>query len=181
MADWKIRIDVGGTFTDGWALTPAKGRIRCKVLSTGVLRTLIRSIEDGWLICDRPLSTHSQGLEGFRIGEATVEDSIPNQGRLKVTGNFDPGQVIELSTGEDAPVVAARILTGTPPSEAFPSCELRVATTRGTNALLEGKGAPVDLYTTAGFESLLEVRDQRRPDLFELSPKIAIQVTRRGT
>ena len=179
MADWKIRIDVGGTFTDGWALTPAKGRIRCKVLSTGVLRTLIRSIEDGWLICDRPLSTHSQGLEGFRIGEATVEDSIPNQGRLKVTGNFDPGQVIELSTGEDAPVVAARILTGTPPSEAFPSCELRVATTRGTNALLEGKGAPVDLYTTAGFESLLEVRDQRRPDLFELSPKIAIQVTRR--
>lgn len=179
MADWKIRIDVGGTFTDGWALTPTAGQIRCKVLSTGVLRTSIRSVEDGWLVCNRPLSTHVKGLEGFRIGQSVIEDSIPNQGRLKIMGDFYPGQVIELTTDEDAPVVAARILTGTAPGEPFPCCELRVATTRGTNALLEGKGAPVDLYTTAGFESLLEVRDQRRPDLFELSPQIAVPVTRK--
>ena len=79
----------------------------------------------------------------------------------------------------DAAVVAARLLTGTAPGADFPRADLRVATTRGTNALLEGKGTPVDLYTSKGFESLLEVRDQRRPDLFELSPSLSVPVTKR--
>jgi 5-oxoprolinase (ATP-hydrolysing) len=179
MAGWQIRIDVGGTFTDGWARTPDGREVRCKVLSSGVLRTSIISLEDGWVICDRPLSIHSSGLEGFLLEEAVVEESLPNRGRLKISGAFQEGQIIELSSGEDAPVVAARILTGTAPGKAFPVCELRVATTRGTNALLEGKGTPVDLYTTAGFESLLEVRDQRRPDLFELSPRLSVPITRK--
>ena len=65
MADWQIRIDVGGTFADGWALTPSGSQIRCKVLSSGVLRASVVSIEDGWLVCDRPLSDHDRGLEGF--------------------------------------------------------------------------------------------------------------------
>ncbi|MFT7172023.1 MAG: 5-oxoprolinase (ATP-hydrolyzing) [Paracoccaceae bacterium] len=179
MVEWQIRIDVGGTFTDGWAISPKGKQLRCKVLSSGKLRTSILSIEDGWLVLDRPLSLHSIGLEGFFIGEAVITESIPNQGRIKVVGKFHPGEVVELTTGEDAPIIAARILTGTAPGEKFPPLELRVATTRGTNALLEGTGTPVDLYTTAGFESLLEVRDQRRPDLFELAPKIAVPVTRK--
>ena len=179
MADWQLRIDVGGTFTDGWALTPTGSQIRCKVLSSGVLRTSIVAVEGDWLVCDRPLSNHARGLDGFRVGDTLVSDSIPNRGRIRVEGDFRIGQVIQLATGEDAPVVAARILTGTAYGEDFPSCDLRVATTRGTNALLEGKGTPVDLYTTAGFESLLEVRDQRRPDLFELAPSLSVPVTRR--
>ena len=179
MAQWQIRIDVGGTFTDGWAICPEGKRLRCKVLTSGKLRTSIREVDGDWLILDRPLSTHKSGLEGFYVGSGRVEDSIPNQGRIKVAGDFSPGEVIELSTGEDAPVVAARVLTGTALGESFPDSDLRIATTRGTNALLEGKGTPVDLYTTAGFESLLEVRDQRRPDLFELAPHIAIPVTRK--
>ncbi|MFT6864312.1 MAG: 5-oxoprolinase (ATP-hydrolyzing) [Akkermansiaceae bacterium] len=179
MGPWQLRIDVGGTFTDGWALTPSGSQIRCKVLSSGVLRTSIVAIEGEWLVCDRALSCHAKGLEGFRLGEAIVIDSIPKRGRVRIVGDFQLGQVIELTTGEDAPVLAARILTGTAPGEGFPPCDLRVATTRGTNALLEGKGTPVDLYTTAGFESLLEVRDQRRPDLFELAPSLSIPVTRR--
>jgi 5-oxoprolinase (ATP-hydrolysing) len=179
MSGWRIRIDVGGTFTDGWALTPVGEQIRCKVLSNGVIRTTVVGVDGDWLVCDRALSPHKRGLEGFRIGEAPILDSIPERGRLRVEGKFQIGEVIELSTGEDAPVVAARILTGTAPGESFPEGELRVATTRGTNALLEGKGSPVDLITTAGFESLLEVRDQRRPDLFELAPGQSIPVTRR--
>ncbi|MDB2674283.1 hypothetical protein N9Y81_04950, partial [Akkermansiaceae bacterium] len=174
MAAWQIRIDVGGTFTDGWALTPSGSQIRCKVLSSGVLRTSVVAIEEGWLVCDRPLSHHDRGLEGFLVDGIAVTDSIPKRGRIKIEGLFQLGQVIELFSGEDAPVVAARILTGTAPGQAFPPSDLRVATTRGTNALLEGKGTPVDLYTSKGFESLLEVRDQRRPDLFELSPSLAV-------
>ncbi len=179
MAAWQIRIDVGGTFTDGWALTPSGSQIRCKVLSSGVLRTSVVAIEAGWLVCDRPLSHHDRGLEGFLVDGIAVTDSIPKRGRIKIEGQFQLGQVIELFSGEDAPVVAARILTGTAPGQDFPTSDLRVATTRGTNALLEGKGTPVDLYTSKGFESLLEVRDQRRPDLFELSPSFSVPVTRK--
>ncbi|MEN8774209.1 MAG: hydantoinase B/oxoprolinase family protein [Akkermansiaceae bacterium] len=179
MASWQIRIDVGGTFTDGWALTPTGSQIRCKVLSSGVLRTSVVAIEGGWLVCDRPLSHHDFGLEGFLVERAPITDSIPKRGRIKVEGKFRLGQVIEIVSGEDAPVVAARVLTGTAPGSEFPKSDLRVATTRGTNALLEGKGTPVDLYTSKGFESLLEVRDQRRPDLFELSPSLSVPVTAR--
>ena len=104
---------------------------------------------------------------------------MPNLGKIKVEGQFQLGQIIELLSGEDASVVTARLLTGTAPGSDFPRADLRVATTRGTNALLERKGTPVDLYTSKGFESLLEVRDQRRPDLFELSPSLAVPVTKR--
>jgi 5-oxoprolinase (ATP-hydrolysing) len=179
MAGWQIRIDVGGTFADGWALTPSGSQIRCKVLSSGVLRTSVVSIEDGWLVCDRPLSDHDRGLEGFSVDGVLITDSVPKLGRIKVEGQFQLGQVIELVSGEDASVVVARLLTGSAPGSEFPRGDLRVATTRGTNALLEGKGTPVDLYTSKGFESLLEVRDQRRPDLFELSPSLSVPVTRR--
>lgn len=150
MASWQIRIDVGGTFADGWALTPAGSQIRCKVLSSGGLRTSIVSIEDGWLGCDRPLSDHEQGLEGFSVAGVLISESVPNLGKIKVEGQFYLGQIIELVSGEDAAVVAARLLTGTAPGSDFPRADLRVATTRGTNALLEGKGTPVDLYTSKG-------------------------------
>ncbi len=44
--------------------------------------------------------------------------------------------------------------------------ELRRGTTHGTNALLERKGAPTVLITTAGFGDLPLIRDQSRPSLF---------------
>ena len=65
-------------------------------------------------------------------------------------------------------MVAARILTETPAGERFPEMDFRVATTRGTNALLEHKGAKVGLFVNEGFVDLLEIRDQRREALFEL-------------
>ncbi|MCH7227425.1 hydantoinase B/oxoprolinase family protein [Verrucomicrobiaceae bacterium E54] len=47
--------------------------------------------------------------------------------------------------------------------------DFRVATTRGTNALLEHKGARVALFITSGFEDMPRIRDQRRADLFHLA------------
>ncbi|HIE51132.1 MAG TPA: hydantoinase/oxoprolinase family protein [Armatimonadetes bacterium] len=42
------------------------------------------------------------------------------------------------------------------------------ATTVGTNALLEGKGARTALLTTEGFRDLLEIARQQRPSLYDL-------------
>jgi 5-oxoprolinase (ATP-hydrolysing) len=46
------------------------------------------------------------------------------------------------------------------------SLSFRLGTTKGTNTLLENKGAPVALFLSEGFEDLLIIRDQKRPDLF---------------
>jgi 5-oxoprolinase (ATP-hydrolysing) len=68
----------------------------------------------------------------------------------------------------EAPLLAARLVTGTPLGCDLPTLEMRLATTRGTNALLERRGVRIAHLTTAGFEDLLAIGDQRRPDLFAL-------------
>ncbi len=47
---------------------------------------------------------------------------------------------------------------------------LTYSSTVATNALLEGKGARVALFTNAGFEDLIEIGRQNRTDLYALSP-----------
>src|SRR5689334_21489623 len=42
--------------------------------------------------------------------------------------------------------------------------------TVATNALLERKGAKTAFVTTAGFEDLLEIGRQNRPELYNLTP-----------
>lgn len=46
---------------------------------------------------------------------------------------------------------------------------MRMGTTVATNALLERKGKPFGLVLTEGFSDLIEIGDQTRPDLFDLS------------
>src|SRR5262249_23968930 len=48
-------------------------------------------------------------------------------------------------------------------------CEIVHGTTVATNALLERKGARTALVTTAGFEDVIEIGRQARPDLYNLS------------
>ncbi|MCG8459472.1 MAG: hydantoinase/oxoprolinase family protein, partial [Holophagales bacterium] len=79
-----------------------------------------------------------------------------------------PGERFELRFREEAPVLAARLITGSAAARDLPPMELRLATTRGTNALLERRGAKVLLLITEGFADLLRIGDQRRPDLFAL-------------
>lgn len=49
--------------------------------------------------------------------------------------------------------------------------EVTYGTTVATNALLERKGARVALVTTKGFEDLVEIGRQNRPDLYALEPR----------
>jgi N-methylhydantoinase A len=48
---------------------------------------------------------------------------------------------------------------------------VRHGSTVATNALLERKGARVTLVTTAGFEDVLEIGRQDRPDIYALEPR----------
>lgn len=100
-------------------------------------------------------------------------DAERNRFRVDMDCPWKPGDVLEFGTGEEAPIVAARLMTGTSPEGIFPPLDFRLATTRGTNALLERKGSEGVLLITAGFEDLLTVRDQRREDLFALEQTLS--------
>ncbi len=62
-----------------------------------------------------------------------------------------------------------RYLLGLQRDAILPRMEVRLGTTRGTNALLTRTGARTALLITQGFGDILKIRDQQRPDLFDLN------------
>src|ERR1043165_1355230 len=51
----------------------------------------------------------------------------------------------------------------------LPEFEIVHGTTVGTNALLQRRGARIALVTTAGFEDVIEIGRQARPELYNLN------------
>ena len=173
---WCIAADTGGTFTDCHALDPQGRESRCKVLSTGHLRAVVAG-STGTQVRLVGLPPLPAGfLVGFQInavGTATAHtitafENTTVEIALDAPPAWQTGTLLELTTGEEAPVLGARILTNTPPGHGYPPLNLRIATTRATNALLEHKGGRIALFITQGFGDLLQIGDQRRSDLFAL-------------
>ncbi len=173
---WRIATDTGGTFTDCHALDPQGQETRCKVLSTGCLRAAVDLCQGLRARLSGLPALSPDFLTGFQIRTLNGSDSrlvtgfdlTTNEITLDTPAAWPVGSLLELSTGEEAPVLGARILTRTPPGRPFPPLRLRIATTRATNALLERKGGRVALFITQGFGDLLQIGDQRRGDLFAL-------------
>ena len=84
----------------------------------------------------------------------------------------------DLKSAEEAPVLAARLMSGTPPGMPLGALELRVGTTRGTNALLEGNTDPVAAFVNEGLEGLFAIGTQQRLGLFDLVPRLPPTVVR---
>ncbi len=74
-----------------------------------------------------------------------------------------------VTAGEEAPVLAARVVTRTPLDQPLPPMDMQLGTTRGTNALLERKGARTAVLLTRGFRDLLAINTQQRPNIFALN------------
>ncbi|KAK6376489.1 hypothetical protein LTS17_007084 [Exophiala oligosperma] len=72
-------------------------------------------------------------------------------------------RILELATGESFP-------RGKPLNMAHID-RLRMGTTVATNALLERKGSKSALVTTKGFKDLLQIGNQSRPKIFDLSAR----------
>jgi len=175
---WQIWIDTGGTFTDCIAEDPEGVVHTCKVLSSGALRDRVDAVDDDGRLHLRGGATLPAGfLTGYRLSllgsgaETEILDHEPLTGALVLpnhVSSFTAGQAVELMSGEEAPLLATRLITGTPLGGELPPVAMRLATTRGTNALLERRGTRTVHFTTAGFEDLLVIGDQTRPDLFAL-------------
>lgn len=60
------------------------------------------------------------------------------------------------------------------------SAEITYGSTVATNAVLERKGARVVVLTTAGFEDLIEIGRQQRPDIYSLTPRKPVPLVPRA-
>lgn len=86
-----------------------------------------------------------------------------------VTGkNRDEPSRLTIDAGIEAPVLATRLLLDVALSDPLPELQVRLGTTRGTNALLTRGGAPTALLITEGLGDLLSIGTQDRLDLFNL-------------
>ncbi len=177
---WKIWVDTGGTFTDCIAHAPGGETKRLKVLSSGVLKGQVIerinsktiSIQISWpvqtdIFSDFLISFSRNPKNKLRIKSAEVEKSVLHLAGA-VAQSIRKGDVFEISSGEEVPVFAARLLTQTGLHENFPPIEMKLGSTRGTNALLERKGARVAFLVTKGFKDLLLIGTQQRTDLFAI-------------
>lgn len=180
---WRFAIDVGGTFTDVVAWSPEGTCHRSKVLSSGKVKCSELVIQQNAFRANNLKSVELYvdyeaecfGADGKHIAHAKVlscdgEKLILNQSIPEDT------KIIELSRGEPSPVLAIRQLLRLKLKERIPKCELRLGTTRGTNALLERKGAKCVWITTKGFADQLKIGDQTRPELFKLVQPEVLQL-----
>ncbi len=178
--EWQVWADTGGTFTDCLAKAPDGSMQRLKVLSSSTLRGTVTgtvgealSIRAGW-------GTEHDIFEGYRLVFPGLMDGSMchvlrtdlKNGLLWPSGplpaEVHPGTGFEIGAGEAAPILAARLATGTPLARPLPTANMRLGTTKGTNALLERKGAKTCLVVTRGFADLLHIGSQQRPDIFAL-------------
>ncbi|MHC4415534.1 MAG: hydantoinase B/oxoprolinase family protein [Planctomycetota bacterium] len=181
---WHIWIDTGGTFTDCLARDPAGELHQAKVLSSGALRgRMRRAIDARRLAVIEKWGVPDDFIRGFRFhwlarphdgvavaGYDAAASVIELEGTLPdpplAEAGVGPEPPFEALSPAEAPILAARMVTRTPADGRLPPIEMRLATTRGTNALLERAGARTALFITRGFGDLLLIGDQQRPDLF---------------
>jgi 5-oxoprolinase (ATP-hydrolysing) len=172
---WKIWIDTGGTFTDCLALSPKLERKHLKILSSGLLRLKItRRPSANAFTLQFPFSFLNDFLSGFQLTSEGKTSKIINvdagSSTVWTARNFENlhSAYVEITSHEEVPVFATRILTETGLKEPFPSIDLKLGSTKGTNALLERKGSRTALILTKGFKDLLLIGNQQRPELFAL-------------
>ncbi len=147
MSPWQIWIDTGGTFTDCLALDPAGTLRRAKVLSSSALRAVVAEVESAdtlriaeeWGAAPGVVDGLELRVLGADAAPARIASYDPASGRMRLERGMDgvhAGASVEVRSPEEAPILAARLVTGTAHGAPLPPLAMRLATTRGTNALL---------------------------------------------
>ncbi len=175
---WQVWIDTGGTFTDCIAFTPSGEEKQLKILSNSSLRGRIIGISGNTLQCHFAWGIGTDIFRNYQFEvlttdfRARIEHVDIESGIIQLDKTPDSSLTemeFQISTGEEVPVLAARLLTETPLDKSLPELHMKLGSTKGTNALLERKGASVLLLVTKGFKDLLVIGDQQRPHLFTLN------------
>ncbi len=186
---FQLYIDTGGTFTDCIGTDETGKQYRKKVLSSSSLRNTIKNIisekefecADNWNLTHDILKGFFFRLLGNDYGDLKIENFDTNKNIIRLNQPIltpeSKGQNFEITSHEEAPVLGARLITQTALSETFPDLQLKLGSTKGTNALLENKGAKTLFIITKGFADLLKIGNQARPDIFAVNVVKPRQIT----
>jgi 5-oxoprolinase (ATP-hydrolysing) len=180
---WQFWIDVGGTFTDCFALAPDGRLLRHKLLSSGVTKGCVADGSKADCIVDP--ARRRDPPEFWNSYDLRLVDAQGNVSESSRVRSFDResgtlfletplarppalGQSYELYSDEGAPVIAVRHFLALRRCDPIPPVAVRLGTTRGTNALITRRGARTAFVTTKGFADVLLIGYQNRPRLFDL-------------
>ena len=128
------------------------------------------------------MASEKKSERGIRIAidrGGTFTDCVGNPG----TGKMEDDVLIKLlsvdpQNYQDAPLEGIRRLLSKFQGKDIPRGHtldtskiesIRMGTTVATNALLERKGEDIAMVVTKGFKDCLEIGNQSRPDIFDLS------------
>ncbi|MCK5407627.1 MAG: 5-oxoprolinase, partial [Candidatus Krumholzibacteria bacterium] len=149
-----VWIDTGGTFTDCVAVDDTGAWRREKVLSSGALRGSVEAVLSTRRLRITCAWRHAPAdfikrfefrLLGRDHPRVVVEAYDPKDSTVTLDVGILSGDAVgaafEVHSPEEAPILAARLATGTLSGFYLPPMSMRLATTRGTNALLERGGA----------------------------------------
>lgn len=192
---WRVALDTGGTFTDFVAIAPDGALKHLKIPSDGSIAVRIAAAGADHTIDLHPIAgcVPADGLlNGAELrADGTAVATIASQSRLRLTTiprecgwSPRPGARLRVAwpnedrDARDAPGVGLRLLTETAWGTPLPFVELRLSTTRGTNALLEGRTDPIGLIVSDGLDGLLAIHDQTRDELFARVPAPRAPLTR---
>jgi 5-oxoprolinase (ATP-hydrolysing) len=178
---YEIYVDTGGTFTDCLGRDHEGKWSRRKVLSNGSLRGVVENwidqktlvIRENWDLRQDILRDYQFQLLKQKHDITFIQCFDLDQHILRLTIELPrslckQNMSFEIRSAEEAPVLGARLITNTPLDLDLPRLHMKLGSTRGTNALLERKGADVVLFVTRGFRDILEIGNQQRPDIFAL-------------
>jgi 5-oxoprolinase (ATP-hydrolysing) len=187
---FKIFVDTGGTFTDCIGIDEAGNEYRQKVLSSSSLRGTIKKvisnsefeISNSWQVTRDILKGFSfrilgTGYSDLKILNFNIDSNIIQLNKPVTDIEILEGKNFEITSNEEAPVLGVRLITQTALDEDFPDLSLKLGSTKGTNALLESKGAKTLFIVTKGFADLLKIGNQARPDIFALNVQKPRQIT----
>ncbi len=175
---WNIWIDTGGTFTDCIAVSPDGDVLRRKVLSSGALKGTIEKcvgpeqyvVKNNWGVATDIIKDYL-----FKIPNKNISSKVigfdPSTSIISISNSLTklkPGDEVEITADEEAPILAIRLVTNSGLNDTLPDLNLKLGSTKGTNALLERKGNPPTLFVSKGFKDLLVIGNQTRIDLFAL-------------
>jgi 5-oxoprolinase (ATP-hydrolysing) len=178
---FQISIDTGGTFTDCIATDNFGTEYRTKILSNSTIRGEVIEhisgnkfkIKQSWQLKRDILTDYLflvlGGTFEARVTSFDVINSILEIDELLPQSLQNQIFSFALTANEEAPVLGARLITETSLHEQFPEIQMRIGSTKGTNALLELKGAKTAFVVTKGFKDLLVIGNQARPDIFALN------------
>lgn len=187
-----VWADIGGTFTDCLVNVRRDDgtwqQHTLKVLSSGLVAAELLSFENERLNIEMPSAFVCQDfwisanvfapgrVHLGRVKSCQLTDLANQDGRVTVRLKLDRvlpaslkrGVALTLDGAVEAPVLATHLALAIPLAKPLPPLNVRLGTTRGTNALLTRGGAKTALLITEGFADLLHIGTQNRPELFSL-------------